>query len=286
MRRLALASLLVVACDTGSKAPSLRDQASRVAEASCGAAFACGCDNLYTDDYADETACVEGVSETLVDRALDEEGLSFNGDCVDRVEAGLQAYGCETADEAALSGPLFAASEQLRECRLFIGTSGEGQACERLDGGLGDSCDAEHFCDGGTCVAVGDGGAESRCESDGDCQLAFRCRMSTEDMQLRCLAQPGVGEGCSQAGDCGPGAYCNAADTCAALPGPGQSCTSSASQDGLVCAPGSACANGVCEAGAAQGDPCGVTCAAGLTCEGGFCIVDDAAVCVYELDAV
>lgn len=285
MKRLALAAVVLFACDS-SKAPSIRDQAKTVAEAACAAAFACDCDNPYTDDYDDEAACVEGVGNTLVDRALDDVGLSFNAACVDRVATALQTFGCETPDEAAASGPLFAAAEQLRECRLFIGTAGAGESCERLGGGIGDSCDADHFCDAGTCAAVGEGGFESSCGSDSDCQRAYRCRTSSEDMTMRCLDQPGVGDPCSLAGDCSAGAYCSTAGTCSALPGPGQSCTVTPSQDGLVCAPGSACANGVCQAGAAQGEPCGVTCAEGLACEGGFCIVDDAAVCAYELDAV
>ena len=291
MRHLALALLvlLVPACESGSDAVTVRDQAATLAEAACAGAFACGCKNPFTDDYADEAACVAGVEERLVDRALDDEGLSFNGACTDRVAAALSAYACETEDEAAVSGPLFAAAEQLRECRLFYGAAGVGEACERLDGGLGDSCGLDSFCDAGTCVAAGVAGFEERCESDGDCQQAFRCLASAEDAEgavLRCREQPSAGDACSLSGDCGPGAYCNIASSCIALPGSGQACTTVASQGGLTCAPGNACANGVCQAGAIAGDPCGVTCAAGLTCEGGFCVTGEAAVCAYEDDAV
>ncbi|MGH1348642.1 MAG: hypothetical protein ACRBN8_44270 [Nannocystales bacterium] len=259
-----------------------------LAEAACAGAFACGCRNAFTDDYDDEAACVEGIEAQLVDRALDDVGLSFNGDCTDRVATALAEYACETEDEAALSGPLFAASEQLRECRLFRGTASVGDACERLDGGLGDSCGLDSFCEAGVCVAAGAGGFEDACEADADCQQAFRCLASTEDPddRLRCRAQPATSFSCSLSGDCGPGPYCSIAGSCTALPEAGQACTAIASQDGRTCAPGSACANGVCQAGAVAGDPCGVTCSAGLTCEGGFCVPGVAAVCAYELDAV
>ncbi len=284
---LALLVLLVPGCESGSDAVTVRDQAATLAEAACAGAFACGCNNPFTDDYADEAACAEGVEARLVDRALDDEGLSFNGDCTDRVAAALSSFACETDDEAALSGPLFAAAEQLRECRLFYGVAGVGEACERLDGGLGDSCGLESFCDAGVCVAVGVGGFEESCESDGDCQQAFRCLASVEDAEdLRCRAQPLAGDACSMSMDCGAGAYCSISNTCTALPAAGQACTTVASQDGLTCAPGNACANGICQAGAIAGDPCGVTCAAGLTCEGGFCVTGTAAVCAYEDDAV
>lgn len=286
MRRLAFALLLVLpACDDGTPAVTVRDQASVVAEAACAGAFACDCGNAFTADYADEAMCVEGITELLVDRALDDVGLSFNGECADRVATALSSYACETADDASVSQSLFAAADQLRECRLFYGSAGAGESCERLDGGLGDSCDIAHFCADGTCVAAGEGAFEERCESDAECQQAFRCDMA-EDMQMRCLAQPVAGDPCSMSGDCGAGAYCNSAGTCIALPAAGQACSASPSQDGLICAPGSACANGVCTAGAVSGDPCGVTCAAGLACEGGFCVAADAAVCVYEVDAV
>lgn len=288
MRPFAFAALFLVfsGCESGSDSLSVRDQASAVAQAACAGAFACGCKNPFTDDYADEAACVSGVEQRLVDRAFDDEGLSFNEDCSERVADALSAYACESEDEAALSGPLFAASEQLRECRLFYGTAGIGEACERLDGGLGDSCGMDSFCDAGVCVAAGAGGFEDSCESDGDCQQAFRCLVSSEDMVLRCRDQPLAGDACSMSGDCGPGAYCSIAGSCTALPGTGQACTTVVSQDGRSCAPGNACANGVCLAGAAVGDPCGVTCASGLTCEGGLCVTGDAAVCVYEDDAV
>lgn len=288
MRHLAFAALFLVfsGCESGSDTVSVRDQAGAVAQAACAGAFACGCKNPFTDDYADEGACVSGVEQRLVDRAFDDEGLSFNGDCADRVAGALSEYACESEDEAAVNGPLFAASEQLRECRLFYGLAGVGEACERLDGGLGDSCGLDSFCDAGVCVAAGEGGFEDSCESDGDCQQAFRCLVSAEDIELRCRAQPLAGDACSMSGDCGPGAYCNIAGSCAALPGTGQACTTVVSQDGRSCAPGNACANGVCLAGAAVGDPCGVTCASGLTCEGGLCVTGDAAVCVYEDDAV
>lgn len=288
MRHLALAVLFlaVPACESGSGAVTVRDQAAAVAQAACAGAFACGCKNPFTDVYEDEAACVEGVEARLVDRAFDEQGLSFNGDCADRVTDALSAFACETEDEAAVSGPLFAAAEQLRECRLFYGLAGVGEACERLDGGLGDSCGLDSFCDAGACVAAGAGGFEKACESDGDCQQAFRCLVSAEDTELRCRAQPLAGDACSMSGDCGPGAYCNIAGSCAQLPGTGQECTTVVSQDGRSCAPGNACANGICLAGAVAGDPCGVTCAVGLTCEGGLCVTGDAAVCEYEDDAV
>lgn len=286
MRRFAFALLLVLpGCDDDVPAVTVRDQAGVVAEAACAGAFACDCGNAFTADYADEGACVDGITELLVDRALDDVGLSFNGECADRVAAALSSYACETGDEASASATLFAAGDQLRECRLFYGTAGAGESCERLDGGLGDSCDIAHFCADGACVAAGEGAFEDRCESDADCQQAFRCDMA-EDMEMRCLEQPVAGDPCSMSGDCGAGAYCNSAGTCIALPGAGQACSASQSQDGLICAPGSACANGVCNAGALSGEPCGVTCAAGLACEGGFCVAADAAVCVYEVDAV
>lgn len=291
MRHLAFALLFlaVPACEIDSDPVTVRDQAATVAQAACAGAFACGCRNPLTDDYADEATCVSGVEQRLVDRAFDDVGLSFNGDCADRVASALSAFACETEDDAAVSGPLFAAAEQLRECRLFYGLAGVGEACERLDGGLGDSCGLDSFCDAGACVAAGAGGLEDRCESDGDCQQAFRCLVSAEDagdMVLRCRAQPLAGDACSMSGDCGPGAYCNIAGSCAELPGTGQACTTVVSQDGRSCAPGNACANGLCLGGAAAGDPCGVTCASGLTCEGGLCVGGGAAVCVYEDDAV
>lgn len=285
MRRLALLLLLAAACDDGPPAVTVRDQATQIADAACGAAFSCGCDNAFTDDYSDEDTCREGVQERIVDRALDDVGLDFDGECTDRVVEAIRSFSCETVDEAALATDLFAAADQLRECRLFHGSVGAGESCERLRGGLGDSCEQGSFCDEGTCIAVGEGRFEARCESDDECQQAFRCRLA-DDMQMRCLAQPVVGESCSSSGDCGAGAYCNGAGSCIAVPTAGQACSSIPSQDGRICAPGTACANGVCEAGAAQGQACGVTCAAGLTCEGGFCVAAEAAVCAYEIDAV
>jgi|GEM_PF-2369537 len=280
---LALA-LALPACD-GSDAVTVRDHAARVAEVACAGAYACDCNNPFTADYADEAECVSGIEQLLVDRALDDVGLSFNGDCTDRVVAALEAYSCETADEASVSAALFSASEQLRECRLFYGTAAAGESCERLDGGLGDSCNLDSFCEEGVCVAAAEGALEDRCESDDECQKAYRCQMA-EDMQLRCLEQPGPGDACSMSGDCGAGVFCNTAGSCVGLPVAGQACSSIASQDGLVCVPGTACANGVCTAGSALGEACGVTCDAGLTCEGGFCVADIAAVCDYEIDAV
>lgn len=285
MRRFALLLLVLSACDGGSEPVTVRDQAAAVARASCAAAFACDCNNAFTQDWADEDACAQGIEDQLVDRALDDVGLSFNGGCADRVAKALGSYACETEDEVAVSDVLFGAAEQLRECRLFYGAAGAGEACERLRGGLGDSCNIDSFCSDGVCVAVGEGAFEERCESDDECQQAYRCRMA-DDMQLRCLAQPLAGELCSMSGDCGAGAYCNSAGSCIALPAAGQACAALPSQDGLNCAPGTACANGVCTAGAGQGQACGVTCAAGLACEGGFCVADTAAVCVYEVDAV
>ena len=287
MRRFVLLALALVlsACEGESKAVTVRDQAAKVAKAACAAAFACACDNAFSDDYADEAACVQGIEDQIVERALDDVGLSFNGGCADRVAQALGRYACETEDDAALRDDLFEAAEQLRECRLFVGSAGVGQACERLRGGLGDSCNEDGFCSDGVCVEVGAGAFEERCATDDECQQAFRCRMA-DDMEMRCLSQPKAGEPCSMSGDCGAGAYCNSAGSCVALPAAGQSCAALPSQDGLNCAPGTACANGVCTAGAAQGEPCGVTCAAGLICEGGFCVADTAAVCVYEVDAV
>ncbi len=288
MRHLRLLALFVLmpGCYDGQEKVSLSEQARLVAEAACAGAFACDCDNAFTDDYADEAECVTEVQEMLVDRASDDVGLSFNEGCVERVAWALGRYDCQGSDEARVSTELFAAAEQLRECRLFIGSAGDGEACERLGGGLGDSCDAGHFCNEGVCVVAGGGAFEETCESDADCQQSYRCRTVEEEMQMRCLAQPEVSEACSMSGDCAPGAYCTSADTCAALPVAGQACAPSPSQTGLVCAPGSACANAVCEAGASMGMACGVTCGAGLTCEGGFCVAIEAAVCAYELDAV
>ena len=288
MRRLQLLALsvLIPACYNGREEVSLDEQARKIAVAACAGAFGCDCDNAFTDDYADEAECVVQVQDMLVDRASDDVGLSFNGSCVDRVVWGLSTFDCEGKDTAQVSTELFAAAEQLRECRLFIGKVGAGESCERLDGGLGDNCDATHFCDEGVCVASGGGAFEESCESDVDCQQSYRCRSAAGDTRLQCLAQPDVGEACSMSGDCGPGAYCTSADTCAVLPVAGQGCAPMPSQTGLVCAPGSACSNGVCNAGAAAGQACGVTCGAGLTCEGGFCVAIEAAVCAYELDAV
>jgi len=289
MRRLVLFLMFAASgCNDGEEPVSVRDQAAGVAQAACAAAFACGCNNAFTQDYADEAECTQGVEDLLVDRALDDVGLSFNGACSERVAAALGSYACETQDEAAVSEVLFAAADQLRECRLFYGSAGAGDPCERLRGGFGDDCNLENFCDDGMCVEAvpaGEGAFEARCESDGECQQAYRCQMA-DDMQMRCLDQPTAGEACSMSGDCGAGSYCGGAGTCVALPAAGQACSSTASQGGLICAPGSACANGVCTAGAMLGMPCGVTCAAGLTCEGGFCVAAEAAVCAYEVDAV
>ncbi|MBV1860872.1 MAG: hypothetical protein KUG77_20825, partial [Nannocystaceae bacterium] len=59
MRHLALALLVlfVPACDSGSDAVTVRDQAAILAGAACAGAFACGCKNPFTEDYADE-ACL------------------------------------------------------------------------------------------------------------------------------------------------------------------------------------------------------------------------------------
>ena len=156
----------------------------------------------------------------------------------------------------------------------------------RLDGGLGDDCDAEHYCRDGACVPVGAGALDATCEEDADCQAAFRCLLSSETMRRECSPQPTMGEACSRSGDCGADAYCNAAGSCAAIPTAGQSCAPAASQTGLTCMPGSACANGVCEAGTGEGEACGVTCAPGLACESGFCRASDAAVCAFVVDAL
>ncbi|MEM6296850.1 MAG: hypothetical protein AAGA54_36640, partial [Myxococcota bacterium] len=260
--------LLGPSCDEET-GPSLREQAGLVAESVCRGAFACGCDNDSTDRYADEAACVTGIEDLIVERALDDVGLTFQSACVERVVAALDSYACEPEDTASIDGALFAASQQLQECRLFYGTGSAGAACSRLDGGLGDDCDAEHYCRDGACVRVGAGALDDACESDADCQASFRCLLSSETMRRQCSPQPSAGQACSDSGDCGPDAYCNAAAACAAIPGVGQSCAPSPSQTGLTCMPGSACANGVCEAGTGEGEACGVTCASGLECESG-----------------
>ncbi len=276
-----------MSCDSDS-GPGLGDQAAQVAEALCQSAFSCDCDNDSTDRYASEMECVQGVRDTIVDRAVDDVGLTYDGDCAQTVAEALGVYGCSSADDAAVDPELFRASTQLRQCRLFFGGLGPGDACQRLDGGLGDDCGPSTYCDPetNTCVAFGEGELEESCESDADCEGGLRCLMSVEDMELQCLPLPGPDEPCSLSADCGPEAYCSSAGSCVALPTAGQSCAPIAGIGGLICAPGSACANNVCEAGSAEGEACGITCGAGLGCESGFCRTVDAAVCSFAFDVL
>lgn len=275
-------------CQPESSQPSLAEHAQAIGEAVCRPAFSCDCDNESTDRFADEAACVEGVSALILDRASDDVGLTFNPDCVQTIVDALAAFGCEPVDLAGVDPSLFGPVAQLRECRLFTGMGAVGSSCVRLDGGLGDDCDLRSACDvqSNTCVAIGTGAFEDVCESDGDCQAAFRCRMSSQDMRMRCLEAPGPGEPCSMSMDCGADAYCNAAGSCVAIPTAGQSCASMPSVGGYTCSPGTDCANGICETGSLEGEACGITCGEGLACEGGFCRALDAVVCRYVVDAL
>lgn len=280
-------ALGVLGCQPEASEPSLSERAEAIAQAVCAPAFTCACDNESTD-FADEAACVEGVATRIVDRASDDVGLTFDPQCADTVVEALAAFACEPVDLAAADPSLFGPFALLRECRLFFGTVGAGQPCARLDGGLGDDCGPDSVCDpqSDTCVAFGRSTFEQACESDLDCQGAYRCRLSSQDMRMRCLDAPGPGEACSMSGDCGADAYCSAAGSCVAIPTAGQGCAPTPSAAGYTCSPGTACANGICEAGSLEGEACGVTCGPGLGCEGGFCRPREAAVCQFVVDAL
>lgn len=285
----------LVSCE---EEPTAGEQVGVAVEAMCRWHFECACDNSTTDTYASREDCEAELGEAILEEVSNKGQIEFDGGCLADLARGFDELGCAVEAEVSGSSPLLAAAGLVNRCGMFRGEGAEGDACTPLEGGLGDDCGPDLHCsvESSSCVEVGSGSEGEDCESDDECAPGLACIDVPEepaeegeeapepDDSTVCAALPSAGEPCAAGRSlCASEAACSTTDMCVALPTAGMSCSTNPSASGLVCAPGNACNNGVCEAGSVEGAGCGLSCALGSACEGGFCRAAPAAACAFEL---
>ncbi len=290
-----LAVPALVSCE---EEPTAGEQVEVAVEALCRWHFECACDNATTDTYATREDCQAELGEAILEEVRNKGQIELDSGCLAELAQGFDDLGCAVEAEVSGSSPLGAAQGLIHRCGMFRGEGADGDACTPLTGGLGDDCGPDLYCSSvsSTCVLVGSASEGKACETDDECASGLFCFDVPEESEegaeeppepddtTVCAALPSAGEPCAAGRSlCAAEATCSTTDLCVALPTAGMSCATNPSAGGLVCAPGNACNNGVCEAGSVEGAGCGLSCALGSACEGGFCRAAPAAGCAFEL---
>jgi len=185
MRRiLALSAVWLFACDpeaiehetgeTGETDDAEQTFPTRMAEAYCAALFACEPVTTCTDwsiPYASEADCVTGERAALeeVSVAARGEGMTFDGECVERWIAQYTEIGCDGDIQVKVR---YGESYGPVGCQPYYGTVPEGEdPCVDIVGADLSNCGADLECFESTCVALDTSGCEcpegSRCDLGG-----------------------------------------------------------------------------------------------------------------------
>lgn len=223
----------------------------------------------------------------------------------DAAQAGkcLQAMGASCTDKN---------TQEPAACKAaFVGTAAEGQPCtvdefcasRRCEGpnksascpgkcasprvAAGGACAADKPCDSGLacaagkCVAVHTGKAGDACSTD-SCASGLFCATGSTGTSA-CAALLALGSECLDAGDCATGLFCSTASgpgpgKCTALAKAGETCTTSAFEEGAKCLAGLVCVaksdKSTCVTRAKIGEACTSHAQCGamdLECSGGTC---------------
>lgn len=278
----ALAAIVLGAGGCGEQSIPQGEAAQSVSRAYCKALFRCDC----ASQYGSETDCADDV-ERRIQVGLaegDASGLSYDGACVADHEAAIGDLGCDTLYDALRGGD--DPDPQLSACKVFNGSAGAGESCSTLAEIAGDNCRRGLVCAQGGCsdpksVGLVEGSA---CDPFTDvCNGDLECLDVKGDGMPVCAALPRAGEPCSDTLPVCQDAACDVLEgVCVKLPGADQSCLPPSFEP--RCNTRSLCNNdtGRCRGLPVEDEPCGVggsPCAPGLACADGICATGDALVC-------
>lgn len=205
--------------DTGGAGISLGNAAQVMAEARCGAFFACGCGDGVAQAWSDVDACIEDVRALVEDEITDGifDDLTFDPDCAQAFAGYFSVRGCVAADdvsEAELAAAL--------TCGLFDGGIEVGGRCSRGYAGLPPvrACAPGLVCRDERCTLEGVSG--TACDAATDCAAGLACDQAATPPV--CAPWRTIGTSCNDDSQCEPGSFCDH-DVCAAKAAPGEPCT-------------------------------------------------------------
>lgn len=210
-----------VETDTTQPGIAVEDAAQVMAEARCGAYFACECFEGVDGAWIDGPTCIAELrthfdAQIQIGQSL---GLAFDATCAESYAGYYANRGCTDADATS-----HAALVDMATCSLFVGEDPAGSACAFEGfGGLPQTstCAPGLVCPQGECVAPGAAG------------------------------DPCVG---SLRQECADGLVCDwsaASPTCVARIALGDACT-----EDTLCVDEAFCSDGICTPQAAEGEPC------------------------------
>lgn len=182
------------------------------------------------------------------------------GVCVDPCAPAQLNEFCDSG--AANCGPDLVCDYDAEVCREF---AGPGESC------LDNKCAEGLWCHQYLRFCLEPVGLDEECDAV-DCQAGLACMIV--DTVERCRPIPQEGEHCD--GVCVDDLRCEySTHTCMRWGQPGEPC-----DDAALCAEGLVCADGACEVGPAEGEPCDRVCALGLECDEGVCEPERPQICI------
>lgn len=216
LRLLAAALCVAPACareqiDHGGdtdEAASEDEFAARMAEAYCGALFACDpvatC-HLGAPNYTSEADCIDG-ERTALERAQASAhagGLEYDAACVESTIARYTAMGCQSHVQIQRAD-----RSLFTTCPPYHGTLPEGEdTCTEVVGSALSNCGAGLRCSEGVCAAD----VDDTCQ----CEEGYACAPGEGEGDHPCIAVVGTGDVCLTAQGkttavCDPAGYCAA----------------------------------------------------------------------------
>jgi hypothetical protein len=262
------------------------DAAEEAAKVICEAYFDCDCGDgsMYSSPENCELELAADL-QAMIDEAKDDDDLTYDGSCIPKYEAAIEAMECLTLQELFFYSNITEALAGLSECNMYYGDKGDGDSCNFTGDTDIHDCEQGLGCDemSGECVAPKEEG--DSCNDGDECGGGTICVSIQGNQDTTCEILPSTGDTCLGAGDlCAADNYCDQANkSCELLPESGD-CAPGPNLVGATCALGKTCDGGSCEDAPAAGENCGTdgACEEGAWCNNmsGQCEAQDAYVCI------